>query len=80
MLLVSIPSKVLLGQGIAMAHLWVSFEPWALTVLLGAKGRSVKVPAGGNQQSGAVLVWASVADAEGAIRAANYLSAVKESN
>lgn len=76
----SIPSRVLLGQGIVTAHLWVSFEPWALIILLGAKGRSVKVPAGGNRQSGAALTWASAAGAEGEVRAANYLSAIKESN
>lgn len=51
-LLVSIPSRVLLGQGIATARLWVSFKPWALIVLLGAKGRSVKVPGGGNSRVG----------------------------
>lgn len=67
-----------MGQAIATVRLWASFEPWALTVLLGAKGRSVRVPAGGSRQSGAVLTWASTTDAEGEIRAANYLSAVKE--
>lgn len=40
----------------------------------------MKVPAGGNWWSGAVLMWASVAELEGEIRAANYLSAIKESN
>lgn len=79
-LLLSIPSRVLLGQGIATACLWMGFRPWALIFLFEAKGRSVKVPAGGNQQCGIVLMWASSADAEGQIRAANYLDAIKESN
>ena len=68
LLLVSVPSRVLLGQGTATADLWASFEPWALVVLLGAKGRSVKVPAGGNQQSGAVFTWASVADGKSGLQ------------
>lgn len=69
-----------MGQGIAVAHLHVSFEPWALTCPAWSKDRSVKVPAVGNQQAGSVLMWVSIAGAERGIRPANYLSAIKESN
>lgn len=40
----------------------------------------MKVPAVGNQQNRAVLIWVSIADAEQRIRAANYPSTIKESN
>lgn len=80
LLLVSIHGRILLGQGIAVAHLHVNFEPWAFTCPAWSKERSVKVPAAGNWQIGAVLMCVSIADAEWGIRAANYLSAIKENN
>lgn len=76
----SICGRILLGQGTAVAHLCVSFEPWALTCPAWSKDRSVEVPAAGKQQTGAVLMCVSIADAEQGIRTANYLSAAKESN
>lgn len=69
-----------MGQGIAVAHLCVSFEPWALTCPARSKDGSVRVLAVGNWQTGAVLMWVKIADAERGIRAADYLSAIKESN
>lgn len=69
------------GQGIAVANLCVSFEPWALTWSPAwSKDGSLRVPAAGNRQTGAVLMWVSIADADQGIRAANYLSAINKSN
>lgn len=60
-----------MGQGFAVANFCVSFEPWALTCHAWSKDGSVRVPAAGNQHTGAVLMWVSTADAEWGIRAEN---------